>query len=861
MVDRALRFDLLGRDKSLGRTLDQGHRKIQRFGTGLTKLAALAGGAFAGVAITAGIKSTIDAASDLNESISKTRVVFGKSSKAVELFARGAAKNLGQSRQQALEATATFGNLFVSMKLGQKPAADMSVKIVRLASDLASFNNVDPAEALDALRSGLVGETEPLRRFGINLNDATLRQEALRLGLTKTTKEVLPPAIRAQAAYSLIMQQSKTAQGDFARTSQGAANQQRIFAARIQDLKANIGRGLLPVFSTAIAFINTKLVPAVSGFATTVREKVGPAIAALTRGVQQKLGGFKLVPFKVDLENLAARAKGWANAIIGGFKTGLRTGDWSDLGEIIGNVLRTAVGNGINLIKRAFGGVDWFKVGKEATFVAVPFAFGFFDSLLSALFKQFKEHPWESTMAVLALIPLGRATGALAKVLGKLPILGPLLRGLERAGGLIEKPVFGIVGAITRSFGRAIESAFPGIGRRIGDWAVRWILGISSRVGEIRKAGGVFITGLRHGILDQAGLVIRNIAQVIGWVTKPFRSIGGWLVRRGVDLVGGLVRGVGATVGSVARMVGAVISRLTSPFRRAGGWLIGAGHSLISGLVSGIRSAIGSVGGVLRSLKDAIVGGIKRLFGIRSPSSVMAGLGANMVAGLVRGLISNQGSLRTIIKSIGGNVMDWFGSAFGGALGGIGQGGTSGNIQKLAQRMAAGYGWSGAQWSALRTLVQHESGWNPGAQNPTSTAYGLFQFLDSTWSSVGATKTSSPVGQIAAGLRYIKQRYGSPLGAWDFWQGHHWYGKGVEGIFSKPTLIGVGERGPEAVSVKPLGRAGSPTHVQVDVTLQGAVMLTDRRAMQQLANELERPMRTAMLRAQRRIGNIGPGLR
>jgi hypothetical protein len=85
----------------------------------------------------------------------------------------------------------------------------MSTKFVGLASDLASFNNTDPAQALDALRSGLTGETEPLKQYGINLNDAALKQEALRLGLD-ASGPTLSASAKAQAAYSLIMQQSRS---------------------------------------------------------------------------------------------------------------------------------------------------------------------------------------------------------------------------------------------------------------------------------------------------------------------------------------------------------------------------------------------------------------------------------------------------------------------------------------------------------------------------------------------------------------------------------------------------------------------------------------------------------------------------
>lgn len=105
-------------------------------------------------------------------------------------------------------------------------------------------------------------------------------------------------------------------------------------------------------------------------------------------------------------------------------------------------------------------------------------------------------------------------------------------------------------------------------------------------------------------------------------------------------------------------------------------------------------------------------------------------------------------------------------------------------------------GWKD-QWGALRQIVMHESGFNNTAQNPTSTAYGMFQFLDSTWGNYGFKKTSDPWIQTQAGLKYIKERYKDPQGAWKFWQEHNWYGDGS--VFTSPQTIGVGERGPEAV--------------------------------------------------------------
>jgi TP901 family phage tail tape measure protein len=138
------------------------------------------------------------------------------------------------------------------------------------------------------------------------------------------------------------------------------------------------------------------------------------------------------------------------------------------------------------------------------------------------------------------------------------------------------------------------------------------------------------------------------------------------------------------------------------------------------------------------------------------------------------------------------------------------------NNQEIVRTGATRLGW-GNQWNDLYQLVMHESGFNNLAQNPTSTAYGMFQFLDSTWAGTGIRKTSDPWKQTQAGLKYIKNRYTDPKGAWDFWQANNWYGDGA--VFDKATQIGVGEKGPEAVI--PLNARGADFMTDVMGSVMG----------------------------------------
>jgi predicted transcriptional regulator len=270
---------------------------------GITKQANILKTALAGIGIAAtvkGLQSTVMAASNLSESIAKSNTVFGKNAEAIQDWSKTTASALGVSRQAALEAAGTYGNLFRAFGINESESARMSTALVTLAADLASFNNVPIEDALLALRSGLSGETEPLKRFGIALNEARLKEQALADGLIKTTKGTLPQAIKTQAAYSLIMKDSALAQGDVARTAGGLANQLKFLKAGLDDAKAGFGQALLPIVLNVVTAFNQDLLPAIQN---TTR----------AFGEQGVAGGFKTAG--VEVANLLSNMTGLAKVI------------------------------------------------------------------------------------------------------------------------------------------------------------------------------------------------------------------------------------------------------------------------------------------------------------------------------------------------------------------------------------------------------------------------------------------------------------------------------------------------------------------------------------------------------------------
>jgi phage-related protein len=305
------------------------------------------GGLLAGGGLVAGIGSAISSASDLNETMTKTQAVFGENTAEITKFADEAATKLGQSKQAALDAAAGFGIFGQLGGLKGGDLASFSSELTTLTSDLASFYNTTPEDAATAVGAALRGESEPIRRFGVLLDDATLKAAAMREGLiddaanapkvakaklaieeaqrkvndatakfgpeslearkatadleakqaalqeaTSKVSGTLTPQQKVLAAHSEIMRQTSLAQGDFSKTSDGLANQQRIMKAQLENTKSAIGAGLLPTMQSALGVING-LVGAFTSLSPSTQAMIGKIIGlAAGAAVFARAGAF-----------------------------------------------------------------------------------------------------------------------------------------------------------------------------------------------------------------------------------------------------------------------------------------------------------------------------------------------------------------------------------------------------------------------------------------------------------------------------------------------------------------------------------------------------------------------------------------
>ena len=288
------------------------------------------------------LAGTIEQASNLNEEITKSDAVFGKSAAAIQAWSATTASALGISQVEALAAAGAYGNMFKTIGLGDKPAADMSKRLVELAADMASFNNQDPEEVLLKLRSGLAGEAEPLRTLGVLLSEARVKEEAYSSGIAKRGKK-LTEAQKVQARYNLILKDTAIQQGDVEKTGGNLAGQQRKLNALMADAGATIGTQLLPVVTElTTAFVDLLKDPAtqkgLKAFATDLGEGAKSLVSSLKtvdwKGFANALGtaaGFArdLVTAFLGLPSWvqAAVISGWGlNKITGGLIGDLASG-------------------------------------------------------------------------------------------------------------------------------------------------------------------------------------------------------------------------------------------------------------------------------------------------------------------------------------------------------------------------------------------------------------------------------------------------------------------------------------------------------------------------------------------------------
>lgn len=192
---------------------------------------------------------------DLEETMNKIDVVFEDSAEKVKKWSKTSIQSMGLASQTALDSAALFGDMATGMGFTEGAAADMSMNLTQLSADLASFKNIKQDVAETALKSIFTGETESMKNLGIVMTQANLQQFAYSKGINKNIKD-MTEAEKVQLRYAYVVEKTQKAQGDFARTGAGSANQTRMFTENLKQLGTQIGSIILPTFNKVITKSN-----------------------------------------------------------------------------------------------------------------------------------------------------------------------------------------------------------------------------------------------------------------------------------------------------------------------------------------------------------------------------------------------------------------------------------------------------------------------------------------------------------------------------------------------------------------------------------------------------------------------------
>lgn len=333
---------------------------------------------------------------------------------------------------------------------------------------------------------------------------------------------------------------------------------------------------------------------------------------------------------------------------------GIEGVNWGKLGSGLGKGLGVAIGwvakHAADLTKKigsALGKIDFVNVGKSVGGQAIPFAIGFIENLFGPLFSLdfWKKHWLDTLIAVISVIPIGRLAGGLGKIFEHIPILKifkPLLDGIGKLGGFVEKGLGKVFAPIGRGIKDGFTKAFPAAAKafereagllttRIGLWGLKLL-----ELGQ--KAARGIGTGIERG----ASFITEKALNLGKAVVKPFAKAGGWLLGKGKSVVVGLRDGIAKGAVSIGSWVKTkTIDPVIGRFKTVGSWLLGKGKMLVGGLKAGAQAGAKAIGSwALRTIVTPV------LDRFTSSGSWLVTRGRNVVNGLKAGITG-------IAKSIG----------------------------------------------------------------------------------------------------------------------------------------------------------------------------------------------------------------
>ena len=305
-VDKAVDSTADNIEKEFKESGAKAEKAVDGIGGEFKKLGKLIAGAAIGKAVMDFAKSSISAASDLEESINAVQVTYGDLSDTILDFSKESARAVGLASADFNSFAVQFAGFTKQIATGGKSAADVTIELTKRIADFASVMNLDLNDAATVFASTLAGESEAIRRYGIDMSAAAIETYALANGLIASKSE-MTASIKVQATYAKLMDDTNQVAGDFVNTSDSLANRQRILGAEFKNMQVEVGNALIPTLESLLGVVG----PLVAGFAGLP----DPMQQAITFAV---IGGGAFIALSSALQGVGV-AVGTANIAVAGF--------------------------------------------------------------------------------------------------------------------------------------------------------------------------------------------------------------------------------------------------------------------------------------------------------------------------------------------------------------------------------------------------------------------------------------------------------------------------------------------------------------------------------------------------------------
>lgn len=494
----------------------------------------------------AGIAS-LKFASDASETASKLKVTFGDATKRVTGELDKFAEATGASRYELRDQAATIGALLKPMGLGSKAMQDMTVNTVKLAKDLSSFHNIAESDALDKLRAGLTGESEPLKAMGILINEAAVAEEAYATGIAKRGKK-LTEQQKVQARYSLILKQSKDSIGDAERTSEGFANKSKALKNSLHDLGVELGTIMLPTATKLVDKLNSlalkfqKLTPAqkktvvafglvaaaigplliVIGQLVISVSAILPVLAKLRLGlVANKTASIALAAAKKTLTAATTLLKAALSGIKWAAQKAAALAYKAALGAVA--VAKRVLATASLVLKAALVGIKWavYKTAALAYKAAIVLLRGAMLAYRGAVIGV--TLATRLLTAAMMMNPIGLIVAAIA-----LAAVGFVLlyKKSERFRGMVQA-----ITAKAKEFGRSAVAAFESVKNKVQNLGptIERIKNVIGNLPSIVKTkamaiGAAIVSGIKNGVSNGAASIVKAVTDLGGRALKSLKN-------------------------------------------------------------------------------------------------------------------------------------------------------------------------------------------------------------------------------------------------------------------------------------------------------------------------------------------------